>query len=70
MTTISLSGIEFNTAFLIITIFVAIFFTVLAEITEIIFEKEKPKIEKIIKKEENAIGKEENVIKRRFKKKF
>jgi len=77
LTAVTLTGIEFNTAFLIIMIVVAIFFTAVAEITEIIFEKEKPKIEKMIKKEEKAIKKEEKIIekdekenKRKLKKKF
>jgi len=67
LTSISLSGIEFNMVILLTVIIVATIFTVIAEITEIIVKKEEPKIEKIIRKEENIIKKDEKIIKKKLK---
>ena len=61
---IGLSGVEFNTFVLTISIVIASAFTAIAEITERLYEKEKTNINRAIKKEKKAIKKEERAIKK------
>ena len=61
-------GAEFDVAIFIIVIVTATIFTAIAEISEFIFKKEEPKIQKIIKKEEKVIKNEEKKIQSEIKK--
>jgi hypothetical protein len=63
-----LSGVEFNIVVLITVTVIATIFTAIAEMTEFLFKKEEPKIEKIIKKEEKIIKTEEKKIQNGIKK--
>lgn len=60
-------GAEFDVAILIIVVSVATVFTAIAEITEFIFKKEEPKIEKFVHKEEKAFKSEERKIESEIK---
>jgi hypothetical protein len=64
ITAIGLSGFEFNSFILTVSITMAIMFTAIAEITEKLYEKEKGKINEVIRKEGKAIKKEEKAIKK------
>jgi len=68
LTAASLTGVEFDIVILITVIVIAIIFTTLTEVTETIFQKEEPKIKRMIKKEEKFIEKEEDKIKKKLKK--
>jgi membrane protein YdbS with pleckstrin-like domain len=79
LTAFFLHGVEFDIAMIIIVIVIATIFTAIAEVTEFLYKKEEPKIEKIIKKEEKiikdgekkiqtGIKKEEGVFKQKMKK--
>jgi membrane protein YdbS with pleckstrin-like domain len=57
-----LHGTEFDVAIFLIVIVIATIFTAIAEISEFIFKKEEPKIEKFVQKEEKVIKKEERKI--------
>ncbi|MFH0928749.1 MAG: hypothetical protein V1818_00130 [Candidatus Aenigmatarchaeota archaeon] len=63
-----LHGIEFNMMILGTVTVVATIFTIIAEVTEYIFKREEPKIEKFVQKEEKIIKRDEQLIKNRIKK--
>jgi len=64
----SLTGVEFDIVILITVIVIATVFTIMVEVTEKIFQKEEPKIKRMMKREEKFIEKEEGKIKKRLKK--
>ena len=66
---VTLHGVEFDIIVLINVFTIALLFTGIAEITERIFKKEEPKLEKFIKKEEDFIEDEEKVIEKKIKRK-
>jgi nucleoside recognition membrane protein YjiH len=68
MSAMFLHGVEFDIVVLATVTVIATIFTVIAEVTEFIFKREEPKIEKIIKKEEKIIKKEEKKIQTEIKK--
>ena len=61
-------GVEFDLAILMIVMVIATIFTIIAEVSEFIFKKEEPKIEKFVQKEEKVIKKEEKKIQSGIKK--
>ena len=67
MSAMYLHGMEFNMVVLTTVIVIATIFTAIAEVTEFIFKKEEPKIEKMIKKEERIIKNEEKKIQSEIK---
>jgi nucleoside recognition membrane protein YjiH len=68
MSAMHLHGIEFNMVILVTVIVIATVFTVIAEVTEFIFKKEEPKIEKFVQKEEKVFKKDGKLIKEKIKK--
>ena len=66
MSAMYLHGIEFNMVLLVTVIVIATVFTAIAEITEYVFKKEEPKIEKFVQKEGKIIKKDEKLIKNKI----
>jgi hypothetical protein len=66
MSAMYLNGIDFNMVILTTVIIIATVFTAIAEITEYVFKKEEPKIEKFVQKEGKIIKKDEKLIKNKI----